>query len=271
MPDLIRLVHGSVFGIKTLVREFRQFWSQKAHCNNEHILNCLLLESSWIKNDQSKGNTEVRNTLSSDSLADVSFSCERQPSDGRGDPTPTDSDTGASKRQIKIKINAIAVREKRDSAKTCWYVHEHILEKYQLSDLTLENNWMFISRHVQNKTPPAPLQGRNAQNAMSESLKSGEKRLFHADSDDEETTVKLRKGTLIQASSPFLPQSKKGTAKSSPTSQRSIISFARKSKTPNLDDTVRMEYQGSVVCLQGEKSLQFSIPDPTNDDCIVLD
>ncbi|EDO37232.1 predicted protein [Nematostella vectensis] len=74
IPDLIQFVHSSSMGINKLIRQFREFWSNK----------CSSLEG-----------------------------CKKH----------------ISKRQLERKIQAIAVKERRQDRKR-WYVQNHILEQY---------------------------------------------------------------------------------------------------------------------------------------------
>ena len=66
-------------------------------------------------------------------------------------PKPADSkaeaqdDFAISKRQLWIKIPAIAVREKRpEHKKMCWYVHSEVLQQYNMEDISLPNTWKYV-------------------------------------------------------------------------------------------------------------------------------
>ncbi|XP_033120744.1 chromatin assembly factor 1 subunit A-like [Anneissia japonica] len=123
MPDLIRLVHGNTAGIKALSRSFREFWDQK---NNDSTKNETDDSSHVVA-----GSSNERGPSPVNNLADN----PTRPS------TPSiECDFSISARQMKLKINKIAVREKRNGYdRECWYVDEEILKKYNLMDLPVPN------------------------------------------------------------------------------------------------------------------------------------
>ena len=132
MPDLIRLVHGNTSGIKRLIREFRVYWFKKESADAS-------VETTTPKGKLDKSMQETD--------GEVSFlddSTQENPADAEGKqgkemPSEQKADEGnkcsISKRQLDIKINAIAVREKRQTLKVCWYVHEAILKEFDLEGL----------------------------------------------------------------------------------------------------------------------------------------
>lgn len=132
MPDLIRLVHGNTSGIKRLIREFRVFWFKKESANSSD-------EPSTPKGKLDKSMQETDGEVS---FADEPLQESVADGDGKKDEESSvkeKRDEGAkcsiSKRQLDIKINAIAVREKRQALKTCWYVHDAILKEFDLEGL----------------------------------------------------------------------------------------------------------------------------------------
>ena len=52
-----------------------------------------------------------------------------------------------SKRQLDKTIRKLGVYEKRaEYGRTCWYVHQHLLEKYSLTDLPIPTQWQWLTR-----------------------------------------------------------------------------------------------------------------------------
>ncbi|XP_069137308.1 chromatin assembly factor 1 subunit A-like [Argopecten irradians] len=122
MPDLIRLVHGNLAGIKKLIKKFRIFWTQKisgetASSNSSETK--MEVDTPEVKEEEAPQEKNVMDT--SEIIEDMNAH-------------------SISKRQLELKISAIAVREKRASyKKVCWYVHENFLEQYKLTDLPVPN------------------------------------------------------------------------------------------------------------------------------------
>ncbi|XP_060067247.1 chromatin assembly factor 1 subunit A-B-like [Ylistrum balloti] len=133
MPDLIRLVHGNLAGIKKLIKKFRTFWGQKI--SGEAIPSTpteskMEVDTPDMKDEDAPNDKAAMDT--SEITEDVNAYC-------------------ISKRQLELKISAIAVREKRAAyKKVCWYVHDNILEQYKLTDLPVPNI------HESDSEPPKP-------------------------------------------------------------------------------------------------------------------
>ncbi|XP_062575727.1 chromatin assembly factor 1 subunit A-like [Saccostrea cucullata] len=145
MPDLIRLVHGNLAGIKKLVKEFRLYWKHKTNEKqmevNEKSEEKMEVEESVKKPDESK-------TVNLDE-SDAKEGPETKPN------SESEDEFSISKRQLEMKITSIATREKRDSyKKICWYVNDSVLEQYNLKDLPVPSAWEFISQPK--KTPIKP-------------------------------------------------------------------------------------------------------------------
>ena len=52
-----------------------------------------------------------------------------------------------SKRQLDKTIRKLGVYEKRtEYRRTCWYVHQHLLEKFSLTDLPIPTEWQWLTR-----------------------------------------------------------------------------------------------------------------------------
>ncbi|XP_033750154.1 LOW QUALITY PROTEIN: chromatin assembly factor 1 subunit A-like [Pecten maximus] len=122
MPDLIRLVHGNLAGIKKLIKKFRVFWGQKISGEptpSTPTESKMEVDTNEVKDEETHNEKTAMDT--SEIIEDVNTYC-------------------ISKRQLELKISAIAVREKRATyKKVCWYVHENFLEQYKLTDLPVPN------------------------------------------------------------------------------------------------------------------------------------
>lgn len=144
MPDLIRLVHGNLMGIKKLIREFRTFWKSKTTGEQEQATS---VQNNSMETDESDAKP-----------ADTSLSLENVHNKSVNIDNDTDeTECAISKRQLEIKINAIAVREKRsDFKKICWYVNDDVLKLYNCEGLPVPSAWEAITQPT--KTPAKPKQ-----------------------------------------------------------------------------------------------------------------
>ncbi|CAG5132334.1 unnamed protein product, partial [Candidula unifasciata] len=167
MPDLIRLVHGNISGIKRLIREFRVYWLRKTNPPTS-LHDESLCEKDKADDSFSEKNGDV--SILNESLADCSNiaeadellgdngsnNCEEQKKREEG------YGCSISKRQLELKITSMACREKRPGFnKICWYVHEKILTQFNMSDIKLPNSWVHILPmparvQVLNKTAESP-------------------------------------------------------------------------------------------------------------------
>lgn len=144
MPDLIRLVHGNLAGIKKLIKEFRTFWKQKVSGETnppEPSETKMEVDTTEVKD----GETPIDKPVAMDT-SEVSEDADHH---------------CISKRQMELKISAIAVREKRPTyKKVCWYVHDKVLEQFGFTDLPIPSTWEFVSQPSKPKsdepTTPTP-------------------------------------------------------------------------------------------------------------------
>lgn len=140
MPDLIRLVHGNLAGIKKLVKEFRLYWKNKTKEKKMEVNNDC---DEKMDIDESSKRTDESKQLDDSDMKDETKQ------------VITENEFSISKRQLEIRITSIAVREKRDSyKKTCWYVNDAVLEQYNLKDLPVPSAWELLSQPK--KTPLKP-------------------------------------------------------------------------------------------------------------------
>ncbi|XP_019626899.1 PREDICTED: chromatin assembly factor 1 subunit A-B-like isoform X3 [Branchiostoma belcheri] len=168
-PDLIRLMHGNPKGIKSLVREFREFWYLKQKGENkdesgnkvdnkEQKSAEVAMETSEIvpsgpdvemKEADSASNQSASNESSSRAAGpDVTEAAAPSPT---ADPSPAAAPQqhkySISKRQLEMTMMSIAVREKRaDYHKTCWYVHQEVQTKHNITDLPIPNKWTYVTK-----------------------------------------------------------------------------------------------------------------------------
>ena len=130
IEDLVKLVHGNTSGIQKLMREFRAFWRQKQNGTRDS-------QDDDDTNIATDGQGKAKSTENLDSNIEL-----------------------ISKRQLEIKIKAIAIYEKRDAyRKSCWYVNNEYLEKYKLNDLPIPTQWKYVTKTgkpVPEKAPTTP-------------------------------------------------------------------------------------------------------------------
>ncbi|OWF44482.1 Chromatin assembly factor 1 subunit A [Mizuhopecten yessoensis] len=134
MPDLIRLVHGNLAGIKKLIKRFRTFWGQKVSGDqtpSSPAESKMEVDTPEVKVKEGETPIEKRIAMDTSEISDdVHTYC-------------------ISKRQLELKISSIAVREKRATfKKVCWYVHENFQQQYNLTDLPVPN-----IQETDNETP----------------------------------------------------------------------------------------------------------------------
>ncbi|GFS10331.1 chromatin assembly factor 1 subunit A [Elysia marginata] len=162
MPDLIQLVHGNTSGIKRLIRDFRVFWFKKESADGP-------VEPSTPKGKLDKSMQETDGEVSF-----IDESVHENPVEGeiiQGEETGSDQKTdegkkcSISKRQLEIKINAIAVREKRQALKICWYVHDAVLKEFGLEGLvcnSLVQPEPVVPAESSKETTPAPVRDQRS-------------------------------------------------------------------------------------------------------------
>eukprot|EP00058_Branchiostoma_floridae_P016562 XP_002602050.1 hypothetical protein BRAFLDRAFT_94449 [Branchiostoma floridae] len=180
-PDLIRLMHGNAKGIKSLVREFREFWylkqrgeksegsgnktEDKGESSAEVAMETTetvpagtdveMKESDSASNQSGSNETSGLQTGSSvpeavvpspTTVPDRPEAAVPSPA-AVPDPAFSQNKYSISKRQLEMTMMAIAVREKRqDYHKTCWYVHQEVQTKYSITDLPFPNKWTYVTK-----------------------------------------------------------------------------------------------------------------------------
>ncbi|PIK44188.1 putative chromatin assembly factor 1 subunit A-like [Apostichopus japonicus] len=169
MPDLIRLVHGNIAGIKSLCREFKEFWRQK-HTDPQSV-------TQQTAGTPSKADV----TVATGQTASTPKSTTEKKTEEAITPTRAFSplfrsaeDFEISKRQLEKKITKIAVRDKRIAySKICWYVHDHILTEFNMESAPIPSTWKFITRKPFDPSKPrATAQPAAASNSPSQSSSS---------------------------------------------------------------------------------------------------
>ena len=182
MPDLLRLVHGNTIGIKSLIREFREYWRLQQRPSTPKP------PSSTPTNSESPANTDAKSaspkptppTSSTTTTPTPTPSPSVNPVPNGETDTPRSTPTGEinstnstpeepeveytiSKRQLEKKIPSIAVREKRpDYPRVCWYVRKEILEKYKMTDLRVPCEWQHLTGPLAVKRSESPMPGQNS-------------------------------------------------------------------------------------------------------------
>ncbi|KAL4227300.1 Chromatin assembly factor 1 [Mactra antiquata] len=147
MKDLIRLIHGNPVGIKKLMKEFLAYWRKK---NNPDL---------DVTADATLDTSKLEMSMEVDEKSDPNTDLPKVPNMNTSlvDKTDTKINYGISKRQLEIKILAIAVYEKRSNNNNqkgkCWYIKDETLEQYEMKDLQLPNTWEYVCI----KPPPQPV------------------------------------------------------------------------------------------------------------------
>ncbi|KAI8481803.1 Chromatin assembly factor 1, subunit A [Branchiostoma belcheri] len=138
-PDLIRLMHGNPKGIKSLVREFREFWYLKQKGKNKD-------ESGNKVDNKEQKSAEV--AMETSEIVPSGPDVEMKEADSASNQTaPQQHKYSISKRQLEMTMMSIAVREKRaDYHKTCWYVHQEVQTKHNITDLPIPNKWTYVTK-----------------------------------------------------------------------------------------------------------------------------
>ncbi|KAK7115353.1 chromatin assembly factor 1 subunit A-like [Littorina saxatilis] len=285
MPDLIRLLHGNSLGIKKMVREFRLYWRQKSS-DLSTSLNESKLEDEPETQEKSLMETGVAGKLgekSSGACTVPGDDAGKTKQEGSPGKTQNDSvlnedanDCCVSKRQLEIKIMAIAAREKREGTKRpCWYVKSDVLQQYNMADLPMENSWVYISIDMTKKTPNKPAAesknpnksaaekktpNKSASNKKKTNKSSAEKKTprkqgAEKSSQDPDEKTGSNSDALVtphkgkgSAESNGTPKTEKNTkeasAKKKPKDQPSIMAFAK--KTPSKPTPVKKEQTKEV-------------------------
>lgn len=180
IPDFIRLVHGNIWSFQKIVKEFREYWSLQQ-----------------TKKDATKSPAGEQNSPMADG---------DQP---RVSTPESHNHSGISKRQLELKMRAIAVYEKRpDFFKACWYVSDKVREEHNLKDLPVPTTWEWITR-TNVKTPKTPATPQTAkektENRCSTPTASIKQFVVPQDSPVLLTSTPPAKATMPKFASPSLP------------------------------------------------------------------
>lgn len=258
IPDLIRLINGNSYGIKKLVREFRLYWKRKtagpndsineSHLEVEEPTNISAVDSSPLNHSLNESLVVIKNQSTEETCALKASSARNvenmetveypekeivniksvQEESGAGQDESMiiddNSDHAISKRQLELKIIAIASREKRaGKSKQCWYVHENILKLYDLTTLPAENNWVYVTKVVTPKNTPQSLVKIGSKELETKTNKNSKKKKNVA------TDLQpLSDWTSETPPSKFAKQNKREFGTSKIKDQMSIVNFAKK-------------------------------------------
>ena len=258
MPDLIHLVHGNSFGIKKLVREFRLYWKQrssnsatspsKSQVDDEaDILDKACMDTSTIS--ENGGNHAVQDPNQKGEVsgaqpepepmqteADVKTDQGETPDKKLDDSVVGEGteDICVSKRQLEMKIMAIATREKREGNKRhCWYVSGAVLEQYNMADLPVQNTWVYLSGDMTKRTPSALAEKRTPhKSAEKRAAEEVNKKTQLVSGDGAAATpLKEKKATDGEATPKAGKSKRESSAKKNPKDQPSIMAFTKKTPT----------------------------------------
>lgn len=241
IPHLIRLLHGNPFGIKKLVREFRLFWKRKTASPNTSLsescmeeeeeamdTSCADISVTAEQSQHDTSQTEEKKSTKEDAT-EVIITCkmEEEVTDkteemrDQANADEADDNFCISKRQLEIKILAIAAREKRPgNNRKCWYVNVDTLKQYNLVDLSVENGWEYVSCDLTKKTPCKSTEKVN---------KGAEKKANVADTKASQSG----KGNTGQET-PVADKARRVGAAKTPRDQPSIKGFTSKTPPVNL-------------------------------------
>lgn len=126
VPDLIRLMHKSSIGVSRIIKTFRMHWGAKK-----------------LTPPPSNQTTPTKVPKELDTMTSPKTLAGRSPPDN-SNSNSLENASGISKRQVEKKIHEIAVKEYRSfsSHRSVWYVHEAVMEKYNIDP---DNVTPFIS------------------------------------------------------------------------------------------------------------------------------
>lgn len=247
MPDLVWLVHGNILGLQRIIKEFVCYWK---HRDSSEPAVAAAPSSSALSpcdknSDKDSSATEPSSaTAVPDATGSGCSSCAasasppaQQPvstTDSGGLPTDTspsgigsvpaaeESGRTISKRQLAIKIRAMAVYEKRAVYKrSCWYVHEEAISRYfggdgqrSKSELVVPTTWKYATKQQQTPSrgrPPKASKANDTATSEHETPGSGiscvtpKSALHLAEPDDSEVTMKPGTGPTPRKPSPVTP------------------------------------------------------------------
>lgn len=124
MPDLIQFIHESSMGMMKIIKLFRTHWGAKVWGDTRETSSLDSKDSSVMSNGVTPHKTDNRNQT-----IDSTPKRNKTPIHLQG----FEASSGISKRQLEMKIRAIAVKEVRSAlGKPTWYVHVEILKQYGL-------------------------------------------------------------------------------------------------------------------------------------------
>ncbi|KAL8591250.1 hypothetical protein ACOMHN_017574 [Nucella lapillus] len=288
IPDLIRLVHGNSFGIKKLVREFRLYWKHKSHDNNVSLDESRMEDDPKVLNDSAMDTSanldeslvktaeatdhEPMQTDSTDKPAEEVSSKEQDCKDKsteeevsgkkQDDLNVELGDSCVSKRQLEIKIMAIAVREKRQGRRPCWYVSDSVLKQYKMEDLSLDNSWVYVSgdmtKKSEKKTPNQSLEKKTLTHSAETKTKSkdaGKPAAAVLDADNSKTPHKGKDNVNSDSTPKSRKNKKEGSGKKTPKDQPSIMAFAKKAVAESSEE--------KTECSENQQGTQHSTTDST--------
>lgn len=283
MPYLIRLVHGNVSGIKRLIREFRVFWLKQT---NES------LPQSDAPAQNEKKDESVQDYDISTLNESVNEVCSSGDGEEKGSSKPGEDDKkleegygcSISKRQLDLKITKMAVREKREGFKRiCWYVHDHILSQFNMSDIKLPNSWVYVSSSAPKAATPNINKSAIKNEAETTEAEKPEETPVKATPKDQRSIMDftLTKEELIKnqpsktaevspAKASCVPQETPKENKK-PNSQRSIMEFAKKANSSQSRGQSFPNKSNDLANFNSSKIEVITIDSNSSSDIICID
>ncbi|KAK7496888.1 hypothetical protein BaRGS_00011868 [Batillaria attramentaria] len=276
IPDLIRLLHGNSFGIKKLIREFRLYWKRKtadpntslneSRMDEEERMDTSCADTSAVADHSQEPcvTDEDQKSTANVNEANTAKTEQKESAGESKDDNEADDNFCISKRQLEIKIMAIASRDKRPgNSKKCWYVHDDVLQQYNMSDLPTDNSWEYISCDMSKKTP----------------CKSSEKKKAGKVSEKKAAAASTGDGEALDPGvqdTPVMEKPKKERVPKAPKDQPTIKVFACKTPQEKSENCVSTGTTQTVESPSREETEVVSVdpghkPQPKPDQPSVLD
>ena len=167
MPDLIRLLHGNVNGIKKLIHEFRVYWQHKSQPS----------PGASVETGED-ATPSVGAADHQPASPQITAGPQAAAADACNSPNPAAGEI--SKRQLELKIASIAQYKKGAVyPRRCWYVRDAVLDEYGLRDqLSVPTDWVYMTdveakrdqQQQQQQPPPQQDAGRSTPTASSKAV-----------------------------------------------------------------------------------------------------
>ena len=269
--------------MKKLIREFRVFWSRTQKDMTTACVGTPVAQTG----DGIQTNADISGVLEAApdaaALKNVGIA-ETDASSSTPSPMDVDEPEGASsisKRQLDLKIRAIAAYQKRKCHPIkCWYVSEDILQKHGLAHLPVPTEWKWITPGPRQRppkvssesTPAAKKPARESQSnptPTNHSIKQfAVPGLIHANTIEVRELATLKNRTLpSKAGTPSHHTDKKGPKKNS---SKPMNFFC--SKKGSIDGVLKLKAPATGVSSNPVVLPPIKVGSvDDDDDCIIVD